>query len=57
MKLLYILKTAPSESQRALMKVIGEGCEVLEFPMYEGDVDYDKLVDLIFEYDKTVTWW
>jgi len=57
MKMLYILKTPPSESQKTLMKVIATGSEVVEFPMYEGGVDYDKLVDLIVECDKAVTWW
>jgi len=46
MKTLHILKTEPSQGQ-----------ETTVFKLYDEDADYEKLIDLIFEYDKTVSWW
>ena len=27
------------------------------FPLYEGEPDYEKLIDLIFENDEVISWW
>jgi hypothetical protein len=57
MKLLHILKSEPDEVTKTLMTRLSEGNEVHELKMYNGDVDYDKLVELVFEHDKVVSWW
>ncbi len=56
-KMLHILKSEPDQMQRSLICIVSLGHEVLQTPLYEEDVDYDELVDLIFEYDDVVTWW
>jgi len=49
MKTLHILKTEPDNNS--------QGQETTVFKLYDEDADYEKLIDLIFEYDKTVSWW
>ena len=58
-KILHILKTEPDDTQRTLMEALSSGRESLEFSLYnkETDVDYENLIDLIFEYEQTITWW
>jgi hypothetical protein len=57
MKTLHILKTEPDNNTRALIDSISQGEESAIFRMYDENVDYEKLIELIFEYDKTVSWW
>jgi hypothetical protein len=39
------------------MKILSEGNETSEFPLYEEQADYEKLIDAIFENDKVISWW
>jgi len=55
MKTLHILKTEPDNNTRELMDSISQGQETTVFKLYDEDADYEKLIDLIFEYDKTVS--
>ncbi|MBW1910012.1 MAG: hypothetical protein JRJ11_10790 [Deltaproteobacteria bacterium] len=57
MKTLHILKTEPDNNTKVLMDSISQGQETTVFKLYDEDADYEKLIDLIFEYDKTVSWW
>ncbi len=57
MKLLYIYKSEPDETTKVLAKKLAEGNQVVEFKLFGEDVDYGKLLDLVFEVDKVVTWW
>ena len=57
MKTLHILKTEPDNNTRALMDSISQGQETTVFKLYDEDANYEKLIELIFEYDKTVSWW
>lgn len=57
MKLLFIYKTEPDEVTKVLSKKLREGNEVIEFNLFENNVDYNKLLDLVFEADKVITWW
>ena len=57
MKTLHMLKTEPDSNTKTMLDILSEGEETVIFPLYEGDVDYGKLIDLIFENDKTVSWW
>ena len=60
-KILHLLKTEPDEMQRILMDNLSKGSDNLEVSLYGADgddhVDYDEIVDLIFEYDQVITWW
>ncbi len=57
MKTLHILKTEPDNNTRALIDSISQGEESTIFEIYDENVDYEKLIELIFEYDNTVSWW
>ncbi len=57
MKTLHILKTEPDKNTRVLIDSLLQGEESSIFTMYDEPVDYEKLIDLIFECDKTVSWW
>ena len=41
---------------KRLMKISSEGTGVQQFELFAKDVDYHKLVELIFEYGKVVSW-
>jgi hypothetical protein len=57
MKILHIFKKEPNEETKKLAEIMSEGEEAKTFELYKGNVDYNKLIDLIFESDKTLTWW
>jgi len=57
MKILHILKTEPDEEARTLMDLLSDGEGNSTFSLYESDPDYAKLLDLIFENDRTISWW
>lgn len=57
MKLLHILKSDPDENTRSFIEILSEREEATEFSLYEEAADYGKLIDMIFEYDKVITWW
>lgn len=57
MKILHILKSEPDDNTRILIDILSEGQEYTLFPLYEGEQDYEKLLDLIFKHDKTISWW
>jgi len=57
MKVLHIYKTEPDQTTKTLVNILSEGQEATEFELFKDDVDYEKLLDLIFEHDKVVTWW
>jgi hypothetical protein len=60
-KILHLLKTEPDDIQRTLMDGLSEGRISLEILLYGGgeknDEVYNKIIDLIFEYDQVITWW
>jgi len=56
-KILHILKTEPDDLQMTLMENLSKSSTSRQFPLYGENVDYDKLVDLIFEHDQVITWW
>ena len=59
MKTLHILKTEPDDNTKALMSALGEsqGEETTVFRLYEEQADYERLIDLVFEHDKIISWW
>ena len=57
MKLLHILKSEPDATTKALMDATGEGHDVEIFKMYGDNVDYKKLVKLIMETERNISWW
>ncbi len=57
MKILHIFKTEPDQVTNTLVEVISKGEEITTFELYKDDVDYGRLLDLIFEHHKVITWW
>ncbi len=58
MKVLHILKSEPDENTKTLMDLMSEGEETTVYPLYDdAGADYEKLIDLIFDHDKVVSWW
>lgn len=57
MKILHVQKSEPDEIVTKLMEPISKGNDVQQFELYKGDVDYDKLIELVFNHDKVICWW
>jgi hypothetical protein len=57
MKILHILKTVPDNNTKILLDILSEGEETIVFGLYEEQTDYEKLIDLIFDHDKAISWW
>lgn len=57
MKLLHIFRSKPTKEVLLLAETLSEENETTRFPLYEGSVDYDRLVELIFSHDKVISWW
>jgi len=57
MKLLHIYKSEPDAVSKTLADALTEGNQVTEFRLYEGQPDYEHLIDLIFEHEKVISWW
>ncbi|MBL7216883.1 MAG: hypothetical protein ISS62_04255 [Desulfobacteraceae bacterium] len=57
MKLLHVLKSEPDNVIKTLMNASSKGNDVQQFELFANDADYDKLVELIFENDKVISWW
>lgn len=57
MKLLHILKSEPDDKTKTLIEIISTGEETTVFNLYNNHPDYGKLIDLIFEHDKILSWW
>lgn len=62
MKLLYLYRFKPTEGAgeegtKKLSEMMSKDNEVTEFRLYEENPDYDKVVDMIWEADKVISWW
>ncbi|MBI4773655.1 MAG: hypothetical protein HY788_05655 [Deltaproteobacteria bacterium] len=57
MKLLHLLKSEPDDTTQKLMDAVSEGNETTVEKMYEGEPDYTKIIRLVFENDKNISWW
>ncbi len=59
MKLLHVYRSEPNEEVQKLVQILNEGNDAMEFKLYEAkeDADYDALIEMIFEADKTISWW
>ena len=57
MKILHILKSEPDENTLNLMGMLSQGEDATVFRLYGEEADYEKLIDLIFDHDRVVSWW
>jgi hypothetical protein len=57
MKILHILRSAPDETVEKLIHYLSEDAESTVKPLFQGNVDWSRLVDDIFSHDKVISWW
>ncbi|MBU0733870.1 MAG: hypothetical protein KJ573_09740 [Proteobacteria bacterium] len=57
MKVLHVLKSEPDEAVKKLMEHWSGANDVKQFDLHKENVNYDKLVELVFENDKVICWW
>jgi len=56
MKVLHILKSEPDETVAGFLEAFSDQ-EVTTVRLYDGDVDWETLVEEIFSHDKIICWW
>jgi len=57
MKILHILRSEPDEMVRMFIREISQVEESVEIPLYREEVDYDRVVEDIFDSDRVICWW
>ena len=57
MKILHIMRTQPDEMVTLFIKGTSQGHDTRRFPLYEDPVDYDRVVQDIFDSDRVFSWW
>nr|MBF0223146.1 hypothetical protein [Desulfobulbaceae bacterium] len=57
MKVLNVYRSAPDEVTSKLAAIVSEGNEAQSFDLNVDAPDYDALVDMVFNADKTYCWW
>ncbi|MDP2646240.1 MAG: hypothetical protein Q8P24_14965 [Desulfobacterales bacterium] len=57
MKTLHIMRSQPDEMVRMFVEGLGPGGQSSEFPLYGNNVNYDRLVEEIFESERVISWW
>jgi len=57
MKILNVYRSEPDETVQKLVEIVNRDRESVSFDLYAESPDYDKLVDMIFDADQTISWW
>jgi len=57
MKILNVYRSEPDETVKKLVEIVTRDRESMSFDLTVDSPDYDKLVDMIFEADQTISWW
>lgn len=57
MKILHIMRTLPDDMVALFITGTSQGHDIKSFPLYQDPVDYDRLVQDIFESDRVFSWW
>jgi len=57
MKILNVYRSAPDEVTKKLVDIVSEGNEAASFDLNVDAPDYNALVDMVFDVDKTYCWW
>jgi len=58
MKILHILKSEPDETtEQFIRQMTADNDEVTVKPLFEADVDWQRLTDDIFSHEKVICWW
>ena len=57
MKILHIIRSEPDDFVRSLVQDSFAGHEVEQVRLDQADVDYDALVQSVFESERVLCWW
>lgn len=57
MRILHILRSSPDETVEKLIDYLAETDVATIQPLFQGHVDWSRLVDDIFAHDKVICWW
>ena len=57
MKILHILRSEPDETVEKLTAALSMDETAAVVMLYEAPVDWEALVDKIFENDRVICWW
>nr|HDM99653.1 hypothetical protein [Deltaproteobacteria bacterium] len=57
MKILHVYRSEPTDDVKKLVEILSRDRDAKEFSLYVGEPNYDILVQMIREADKTVSWW
>jgi hypothetical protein len=57
MKILHVYRSEPTDDVKKLVEILSRDRDAKEFNLYMGDPNYDILVQMIRDADKTVSWW
>lgn len=57
MKVLQIFRTEPDDTVQNLSELVSMENDASAALLYQGEVDWPKLVDDIFAHDKVICWW
>ena len=57
MKILHVYRSEPTDDVKKLVEILSRDRDAKEFSLYMGDPNYDVLVQMIQDADKTVSWW
>ncbi|MBM9613145.1 hypothetical protein JWJ90_02470 [Desulfobulbus rhabdoformis] len=57
MKILQVYRSEPTDDIKKLVEILNRDRVADEFKLYDGEPNYDTLVQKIFANDKTVCWW
>lgn len=57
MKILHILRSEPDDMVALFIRETSQGHDARSFPLYQDPVDYDRLVQSIFDSDRVFSWW
>ena len=58
MKILHILKSEPDETiEQFIQKLSDEEDETTVKPLFQGNIDWHRLLDDIFSHERVICWW
>jgi hypothetical protein len=57
MKILHVFRHEPDAETKELVAIVSRDREATEFNLYQGPVDYDRLLNLALSHDQVISWW
>ena len=57
MRILHLVRSECDETAKILMQEVSTNVENNILPLFQGNVDYDQLLEEIFSSEKVISWW